>query len=224
MRGVLLPVFPGGLSALGILRADVVREFSRTVLLAATAAPATRKRSTAVFCELEREARQSLREQGFAPGKIRLERRFDMRYVGQAYELNVPAIGDPVAAFHRIHEQRFGYHDAARAVEIVNLRCRATGLTDKPGLAKIARCSHFVRRAQSPTGSVLSCIFAGKRESARLIRRQELSAGDTFAGPAVISEYSATSLVPRGWAAEVDPYGQILLRQSGKTRRHADKA
>jgi N-methylhydantoinase A len=224
MQGVLLPVFPGGLSALGILRADVVREFSRTILLAATAAPATRKQSAAVFRELEMEARQSLREEGFAPGKIHLERRFDMRYVGQAYELNVSATEDLVAAFHRTHEQRFGYHDTARAVEIVNVRCRATGLTEKPGLARIARRSGSAGSARLLAGSVLSCIFGGKRESARLILRQELRAGDTFAGPAVVSEYSATSLVPRGWAAEVDPFGQILLRQTGKTRRHAGKA
>jgi N-methylhydantoinase A len=224
MRGVLLPVFPGGLSALGILRADVVREFSRTVLLLARAVPATRKQSAAVFRELEIEARRSLREEGFTPGKIRLERRFDMRYVGQAYDLNVPASGDPVAAFHHTHDRRFGYHDTARSVEIVNVRCRATGLTDKPELARIARRSNSARPAHSPSGSLLSCVFSGKSESARLILRQELRAGDTFTGPAVISEYSATSLVPRGWAAEVDPYGQILLRQSGKLRRHAAKA
>jgi N-methylhydantoinase A len=223
MQGVLLPVFPGGLSALGILRADVVREFSRTILLAATAAPATRKQSSAVFRELEMEARQSLREEGFAPGKIHLERRFDMRYVGQAYELNVSATEDLVAAFHRAHEQRFGYHDIARAVEIVNVRCRATGLTEKPGLARIARRSDSAGPARLLAGSVLSCIFDGKRERARLILRQELRAGDSFAGPAVVSEYSATSLVPRGWAAEVDAFGQILLRQTGKTRRHAGK-
>jgi N-methylhydantoinase A len=218
MRGVLLPVFPGGLSALGILRADVVREFSRTILLLATEAGAIGRRAAVVFRELESDARKALQDEGYSARKIRLERRFDMRYVGQAYELTVPVGGDPVVAFHRVHEQRYGYHDSARAVEIVNVRCRATGVTDKPGLARIPQRQSG---GQTPAGRPLLCILGGKEETARLIPRAELRARDSFRGPAVISEYSATTLVPRGWKADVDPYGQILLRPSGRMRRHA---
>jgi N-methylhydantoinase A len=217
MRDVLIPVFPGGLSALGILRADVVREFSRTVLLPATATNATRKTALTVFRDLEVQARRSLQHEGFSSPNIRLERRFDMRYVGQAYELSVPASGDPVAAFHRTHAQRYGYRDVKRVVEIVNVRCRATGLTDKPGLARIASRP---RNTRLPAAQTLSGLFAGKRESARLILRQDLRAGDIFVGPAVISEYSATTLVPRNWSAAVDSYGQIRLRQTKNSRRH----
>jgi N-methylhydantoinase A len=212
MRGVLLPVFPGALSALGILRADVVREFSRTVLLQATDAGLLNRQSTRLFGELEREARTSLREEGFTAGKIRLDRRFDMRYAGQAYELTVPASGDAVAAFHQAHELRYGYHNAKRGVEVVNVRCRATGVTEKPALAKIARRSK-TRGVRAEEKGVLRCVLGGKEESARLILRDELCAGDSFSGAAVVSEYSATTLVPRGWKADVDGYGQIVLRR-----------
>jgi N-methylhydantoinase A len=61
----------------------------------------------------------------------------------------------------------------------------------------------------------------GNRESARLFPRDRLRAGDAFSGPAVVSEYSATTLVPRGWSATVDSYGQILLQQAGKAGRRA---
>ena len=218
MRGVLLPVFPGGLSALGILRADVVREFSRTVLLAVTDTTAAARLLPRFFRLLEQEAVRALRGEGFAHAKIRIERRLDMRYAGQAYELSVPAVGDVAAAFHRVHEQRYGYHEVTRAVEIVNVRCRATGITEKPSLARLARRRNGGTVAASKT---LRCSFEGKPESAKLFAREELRDGDTFAGPAVISEYSATSLVPRGWSARVDSYGQILLRRTGKAGRHA---
>jgi N-methylhydantoinase A len=219
MRGVLLPVFPGGLSALGILRADVVREFSRTVLLQITDGNAVLKRVSSVFRELESAARPSLQQEGFPAPKIHLERRFDMRYVGQAYELSVAASADAVPAFHRAHEQRYGYHDVNRLVEIVNVRCRATGIAEKPALARIPRARKG--GAPVPAEHLQPCIMNGKREAARLIARDRLCAGDSFAGPAVISEYSATTLVPRGWQADVDSYGQILLRQTGKAKRHA---
>jgi N-methylhydantoinase A len=220
MRAVLLPIFPGGLSALGILRADVVREFSRTVLLAASDARVAARRLPQLFWPIEDETNRALRDEGFAPSKIRLDRRLDMRYAGQAYELTVPAAGNFVTAFHRAHEQRYGYHDVKRAVEIVNVRCRATGITDKPGIARLA--GRGGRRRAAATGT-MRCWFEGKRETAMLFARENLLAGDTLAGPAVISEYSATSLVPRGWSAAVDSYGQILLRRTGKPVRHAAK-
>jgi N-methylhydantoinase A len=218
MRGVLLPVFPGGLSALGILRADVVKEFSRTVMVPAGEAGQTAKRLYKLFRALEQEGHRTLRKEGFAPSQIRIERRLDMRYVGQAYELSVPASGDFVAGFHRAHEQRYGHHDAKRAVEIVNLRCRATGITEKPHVKKIGRAA---RGAKLPLAAALRCVFSGKTETASLIARDKLRAGHAFAGPAVLTEYSATTLVPSGWRASVDSYGQIFLEPAGKTRRDA---
>jgi N-methylhydantoinase A len=220
MRGVLLPLFPGALSALGILRADVVREFSRTVLLARRDANHSSAELRQLFRSLETEGNRALRQEGFAPSKIRIERRLDMRYTGQAYELSVPAAGDFMSAFHRAHEQRYGYHDAKRPVEIVNLRIRAIGITDKPRFSKIARAA---KSAKIPTAASLDCVLDRRRQTAALINRERLCNADSFAGPAVISEYSATTLVPAGWRAQVDAYGQILLTKAEKSRLHARK-
>jgi N-methylhydantoinase A len=143
-----------------------------------------------------------------------------MRYTGQAYELSVPAAGDFVSAFHRAHEQRYGYRDSKRPVEIVNLRVRATGITDKPCIAKIAKVA---KSEKMYTAASLDCVLDGTRQTAALIDREQLRNANSFAGPAVISEYSATTLVPAGWRAQVDAYGQILLTKSEKSRRHARK-
>ena len=218
MRGVLLPIFPGALSALGILRADVVREFSRTVLLATRDPRHTPAELGRLFRPLEIDGNRTLRQEGFPRSEIRIERRMDMRYTGQAYELSVPAGGDFVSAFHRAHEQRYGYSDVKCAVEIVNLRVRATGITDKPSAEKIAKAAKGEK--MHATGS-LDCVLDGKRQTAALIDRKQLRSGDAFVGPAVISEYSATTLVPAGWRARVDAYGQIRLTGPPKSRPHA---
>jgi N-methylhydantoinase A len=218
MRRVLLPIFPGGLSALGILRADVVREFSQTVLLAVHHSGKLASELRMHFRPLEVEGQNALRQQGFGASKILIERRLDMRYIGQAYELSVSASGDVVTAFHRAHEQRYGYHDESRPIEIVNLRVRATGITDKPRIARIAPAPS---NAKTRISDSLECVLDGKRQPAALITRDGLHSGDSFAGPAVISEYSATTLVPAGWRAQVDAYGQILLTQTVKAGRHA---
>ncbi len=209
MRSVLLPIFPGALSALGILRADVVTEFSRTVLLTASSAARAKNGTEDAFRSLDREGRKAMEAEGFATAKIRIERRLDLRYVGQAYELSVPAAGDFVAAFHRAHEARYGYHDAKRTVEIVNLRVRATGVTEKPALRKIAPAN----RSTTPRGprKTIDCVLDGQRCRATLVARDALRAGESLSGPAIISEYSATTLVPHNWTGCVDAYGQILL-------------
>ena len=218
MRGVLLPRFPGALSALGILRADVVKDVSRTVLLRVESARDSRDRLRRLFRPLEQEGIRSLHKEGFRDSEIGMERWLDLRYVGQAYELSVAAAGDFVAAFHATHERRYGYADRARAVEMVNVRCRVTGRTEKPALPRVARAA----QPERPTGrGEIRCLFAGRARGAKWIERDGLHAGHRFAGPAVITEYSATTLVPPGWTARVDAYGQIFLSPAARRRTGA---
>ena len=215
MRGVLLPVFPGGLSALGILRADVVRDFSRTILLAARNAAQARREAQQPLQKLRREADDFLRGEGFLKNQRRFEYRFDLRYIGQAYDLSVPASADFVTAFHQAHERAYGHADPRRAVEIVNVRCRATGLSPRIELPRVARAHPLVEQK-------IKCYLHGRAVQAALFERESLRAGHRFSGPAIIVEYSATALVPAGWTARVDAFGQIRLSTSRKTaRRHA---
>ncbi len=213
MRAVLVPLFPGGLSALGILRADVVKELSRTVLLAADEVIRSPNKLSAMLRALQREGTRVLRAEGFESNKTRFRHSLDMRYRGQAYELNVAASGNIVAAFHRAHEIRYGYHNPNQQVEIVNIRCRSTGITEKPPQARLATRKQSDRAASTQT---LQLVFNGRPQKARLYLRDDLRARDIFSGPAVVAEYSATTLVPPGWKARVDVYGQIILSRASR--------
>jgi N-methylhydantoinase A len=219
MRGVLLPVFPGALSALGILRADVVRDFSCTVLLPVRDESDTRRRASNVLRQLQRDADRFLWREGFPKGRRRFEHRYDVRYVGQAYDLSVSARAGFLAAFHRAHERAYGHAEPRRPVEIVNVRCRATGLSPRIELPRIGRVAEGT---QPPAQGKIKCDFAGRALQAALYEREKLRAGQQFRGPAIVVEYSATSLVQAGWVARVDAYGQLCLSAStGTMRRHA---
>jgi N-methylhydantoinase A/oxoprolinase/acetone carboxylase beta subunit len=115
---VLVPVHAGVLSALGMLVADCVRDYSRSVL-GRPVEPA--------FAEMEQQAAAELAEMGFAAPAV--ERALDLRYRGQSYEITVPH-GDR-AGFDREHERLYGYSHPGREVEAVTARVRATGITDK---------------------------------------------------------------------------------------------
>ena len=134
---VLVPCFPGALSALGILRADVTKDFSHTIRLEVRNASEFRGKLRQEFAALEREGGKQMRAEGFARGSVRIDRTLDVRYAGQSYELTVPFAGDYVAAFHRAHEQRYGYSDLNRSCEVVNVRARFTGKVPKPGLPRL---------------------------------------------------------------------------------------
>jgi N-methylhydantoinase A len=210
MPRVLIPKFPGGLSALGILRADVVKDFSKTVLLPLKSPRYAKSALQKQFAEIDARALKDLRREGFASHQIGIERLLDMRYVGQAYELTVSANGNFAAAFHRAHEKRYGYCDAARPVEIVNIRVRAIGSTPKPALPKIPH-------AGADSGAALmrerKIFFGGRAINTRVYDRARLRAGNRFRGPAIVTEYSATTVVLPGWRARVDDYGNLLMEQ-----------
>ena len=221
MRRVMIPKFPGALSALGIFCADAVKDFSRTVLLAVessgTSGSRARKRKTfgeleaklrSAFGVLDRDGLRAMREEGFAAGQVRSERSLDMRYVGQAYELSVPAAGDFVGAFHREHARRYGYSDAGRSVEIVNVRARFIGASPRVHWTRQRLGRGDCRAAIIGTRAV---YFHGRRGAANVYQRENLRPGNRFRGPAIVAEYSATTVVPDGWSASVDAFENLLL-------------
>ena len=205
---VLVPCFPGALSALGILRADVTKDLSRTVRLKIqwvgdAMAPVQR-----AFAAVEREGRRQMLAEGFSRRAIQVFRSLDMRYSGQSYELSVPFAGDFISAFHLAHEQRYGYSDRVRACEIVNIRARFTGPTPKPALPKLSQGGASPAAAMVRKSNVL---FERRRIDTPIYDRAKLRAGNRILGPAIVSEYSATTLIPPTWTGRVDRIGNLIL-------------
>jgi N-methylhydantoinase A len=208
---VLVPCLPGALSALGILRADVTKDFSHTIRLEVHSASEFRGKLRQEFSALEREGRKQMRAEGFSRDSVRMDRTLDVRYAGQSYELAVPFAGDYVSKFHRAHEHRYGYSDRNRTCEVVNVRARFAGKVPKPGLPKLRT------RSSNPDDAVVAMpeksnvIFSGRKYPTTIYDRAKLEAGNRIHGPAIVTEYSATTVIPPLWMGHVDPYGNIIL-------------
>lgn len=205
---VLVPCFPGALSALGILRADVVKDLSRTVRLEASAYDAASVRLVREFAALEKAGRAEMRAEGFPGALVGIHRSLDVRYSGQSYELNVPWGGNFIAAFHRAHEKRYGYFDRGRPCEVVNVRARFTGRTSKFDLPRLKRGSPNPAPAIASRSTVW---FQGRRTPTAVYDRSRLLAGNRIPGPAIVTEYSATTLIPPDWSGRVDRIGNLIL-------------
>src|ERR1700682_2443545 len=207
MSAVLIPQFPGGLSALGILRADIVRDTSQTVRLPITSLAEASAALQPAFRRLEKTGLAEMKSEGFQAYQVRTQRWLDLRYVGQAYELTVPATGEFVSAFHQAHLRRYGYQDPSRPVEVVNIRCRFVAATPKPGWARARRASPL-----KPQIEIMNrCIFRRKSLETPVYVRASLRARHHFRGPAIVTEYSATTAVPPGWQVRVDAFDILFL-------------
>jgi N-methylhydantoinase A len=200
IRAVLIPSAPGALSALGILDADLRREFSRTVML-----PPGSPRIALVYRELESEAREVFRSEGKRPV---LARSADLRYHGQGFELRVNWSADAVSRFHRLHEKSYGYSDPSRSVEIVTLRVQAISRTSIPRHLPAKTAGNDATHAFLAHHRIFE---EGRWRRGALYDRALLRPGNRIAGPAVIVELSATTYLPTGWRASVDSFANLLL-------------
>jgi N-methylhydantoinase A len=204
---VLVPRYPGALSALGLLLADVEREHSRTVMRGEEALnpPALAD----LFTPLEAAALAEMRAEGIPAGEVTLSRWLDMRYRGQSYEISVLADDDPAAAFHAAHRETYGYADPAAPVELVHLRLRARGHVPHPELPRAA-----ARAVARPDPRDRQRVYFSGWTATPLFFREELPPGATFSGPALIAQEDATTLVPPGWTARVDEGFNLLIELS----------
>ena len=214
ITSVLAPTTPGALSAYGVAIADITKDYSQTVLYAQDQVTAERLRTG--YAGLRSRALAELRDEGVPRRRVRLQPLLDMRYVGQSYELTVdcPRLGASVAssaarAFHTAHAQRFGYADQNAPIEVVNLRLKAVGVSavEQPGAAA-TDVGHAAGGALVAEETVM---FAGGPQRTQFLRRGALPVNAVVAGPAVVLQMDATTVIPPGWEAKVDDYGNLVI-------------
>jgi N-methylhydantoinase A len=207
METILVPRYPGVLSALGCLVADRMRHYSRTVMVPAGAESFQLLESTAR--DLERTARTDLQRESSSPI---LARSLDLRYAGQSYELNVPweevGLTRVERAFHEAHERRFTYSSPDLGVEVVAVRIAATVPSPKP----VQTAQEGEPHKPNPT-SEERVVFAGEYVQAQIFLRDELRAAAEVEGPAVVSQTDCTTVIPPGWVGRIDPYLALILNR-----------
>lgn len=204
---VLIPDNPGILSALGMLMADIIKDYSLTVMLSQY--QTDMEELSRLFRSLERKGRGDLTAEGVEQEKIILERYLDMRYEGQSYEILVPFGKKPIEMFHSLHEKRFGYLNREKSVEIVNLRMRARGVPEKPKFVRSPLSSD--RPPDDAFIGQREVIFDNQPVLSKIIKRDGLKSGNRLKGPAVIVEYSSTLLVPPFADVFMDGYRNLIM-------------
>ena len=237
VKHVLVPNYPGITAALGLLTTDMVYEYTKTSYVMCSQLETDAKAAANLekqFAALEKEAMRQFSVDKIDKKRIRLERIVDARYEGQGYELRVDApAGGPIDAkwlkavkneFHAAHEKEFSRRFEDVDVQIANIRVRAIG--QMPGLKPVN-----VKKgtATPPKGALKLTADAwfeknGKpaKFKTKFYERTELLAGNKIQGPAIITQFDSTSVVPPGYSAEVDKHGNLIIKYSAAVAKAAE--
>ena len=223
MRTVLVPPNPGNLSAFGLQVTDVKRDYVRTFVRLVPGDAETRAKVAAevgdIWNELEETGRKELADEGVKAARVEVVRGADVRYVGEGYEVSVTlppglsgveALDAVAAAFHAEHHRVYGFsYEGRQEIEIVNLRVQAVGRLHRPAFAAIPAADGAPEPASRRP---MYWRGPGWREC-DVFRRDTLGAGAVIDGPCVVEEYGATTVVPDGWSATVDGFGNLIMKR-----------
>ena len=213
IRTVIVPALPGALSAYGILNSDIIKDYSRTVVWKIEAALPERK-LRAELAAMEKKAAADFRHEGWK-GDLQFEPSADLRYAGQGFELSLPVAFGLVSSFHAEHHRRYGYSHADRKVEIVTIRLRARM---KSPMARVGH-DRFPDAAVAIKAEKRPVIFASREIPTAIVDRNSLKVGTRQRGPAIITEYSATTVVPPGTSFHLDRAANLVIELPGAAKQ-----
>ncbi len=206
---VLIPSYASVLSALGMLMADVTRDYSLTVMLPGNTPPETIQESMAPLIE---RGLADLAREGVPRDRIQISTMLDMRYMGQSYELIIPYSDHYIEDFHAAHLREYSYQRVDAPIEIVNVRVRLIGLGDPPTLAVAPLAGTDpslayidTRQVVQPKGMCPISVYRGEK----------LSPGNQIHGPALVLRDDTTVLLMDGASGSVDPLGSLSLDIAG---------
>ncbi len=202
---VIVPPIASTFSAFGMLAADVIKDYSQTIML-----PGNTMESQIldVFEDVERKGYQDMLNEGFSPENICLERTLDLRYLGQSYELNIPYREDYLADFHRAHQKLYGYSRNEAMVELVNVRLRVIGKIESPKLESMPYTGKDPTQAYIKKRNV---YLADGSQEIPLYQGELLSNGNSIDGPAIIVKKDTTVFLAIDSSLNVDHLGNFII-------------
>src|ERR1700683_4627504 len=215
MAGVIVPLYPGVFSALGLLMSDVKHDYirSRMTLIDALSPDDV----NAVFAHMETQAREDLRRDGFADNEIRIERALDLRYAGQGYEVTMACTAEQTMPLHALprtfdpeNKALFGHMAPDEPVEVVSYRVRGVGLVPAVTMPKFKPKGRSLSDALIETRQVR---FDGATVSCPVYQREKLDVNLTLRGPAILDQFDCTTVICAGQIARVDEWKNLIVTE-----------
>jgi N-methylhydantoinase A len=217
MAGLIVPLYPGVYSAIGLIMSDVKHDYVRSKMQPMSELSVDDVNG--LFAQLETLAAADLASDGFTPEHIRIQRALDMRYAGQGYEITMPCDAGALREgglpglrhqFDLQHQSMFGHMAPEQPVEVVSYRGRGLGLVPPVELPRFKPTGGTLADAQRDTRQVR---FDGRDLECPVYQRERLDVGLTLRGPAILDQFDCTTVILAGQAARVDEWKNLIVTQ-----------
>ncbi|MFC2012414.1 hydantoinase/oxoprolinase family protein [Chloroflexota bacterium] len=211
---VIVPNYPAHFSALGMLMADIKHDYVQTYYKSLEYVDF--KEAEGICNDLIRLGSQILESESVPPGDMVFQRLLDIRYSGQEFSIPVPIPASYIEqadtgairkAFDQLHEHRYGYHTAAKPIEIVNIRLTAIGKRKRFGFSSL----EFSQEERPVVEKRQVCLSSSETTECSIYRRESLEPGYQVVGPAIIQEYACTTVLFPGDMATVHETGELVI-------------
>ncbi len=202
---VLIPPQAATFSAFGMIMADVIKDYSQTVMLPGST---PLNRVNQMLTRLKVRAASEMAEEGIERDNLTLEASLDIRYLGQSFELTIPFSAQVIADFHQAHQESYGYANPHAPVEIVNLRLKAIGEVPSPELA-----AHPIG-GSDPSAALVGTfpvVLTSGKEDVPFYDGDQLQPGNQITGPAVVLRSDTTILIEAQDRAEMDATHNLII-------------
>ena len=222
---VVVPIYPGITSALGLLTTDLKYDFMQTEFMLAADMDAGKLKLD--LDTLEAKVREQLDRDGIPEDRTRLDRSLDLRYLGQGYEMQIPlsrealdsgSMDEVWDSFHERHRVEFGHHFPSNPIEIVNLRVTGSGLMPELEHAKFKGGAGTLEEAHLKSSETYFRVD-GRMEklSSSFYDRSRIPVGGVVRGPAVILQHDSTTVLLPGSSATIEESGNMIIDTSRET-------
>jgi N-methylhydantoinase A len=218
MAGLIVPLYPGVYSAIGLIMSDVKHDYVQSKMQPMS--ELSPEKVNHMFARLEALAAEDLRSDGFAPEHIKIQRALDMRYAGQGYEITLPCDAGTLRdggldglrrQFDQQHQSMFGHMAPEQAVEVVSYRVRGLGLVPPVELPRFKPTGATLADAQRATRRVR---FDGRDVECPVYQRERLDVGLSLPGPAILDQFDCTTVIHAGQTARVDEWKNLIVTQA----------
>lgn len=163
----------------------------------------------ATFAALEDEGRAQLEGEGLEADAVEFLRQVDLRYVGQSFELTIPAGDHLRERFHAEHDRTYGFSAPSEPVEAVSLRLTSVGRIAKPPPRRIEPGGRTEPKGRRP-------VYFGEAADyvdCPIYDRYALTAGAVIPGPAIVEEFDSTTVLHPGFALRVDDVANLIIER-----------
>ena len=215
LQNIIIPPYPGTLSALGGVLSDVKQDAVKSLSQDLDNVNIDKLRDD--YHEMKEKLTAWLKGEGISAKQSYILMSADMKYRRQAYTLDIPVSaamlneGTSVLkrAFHDTHERIYKHHDEKAIIEVVNLRATIIGTLPKVELKTLPEAEEKTPKASRTT----EMYYKGRKHAANVYQRSALRHGHVLSGPAIIEQEDTTTILPAGFTAEVDKLGCVIIEK-----------